>query len=239
MALVTRTQKGSKLTIAEMDGNLTYLETLAQGVDPADLGGLTTTASFNTFTSSYNTGSFTGSFVGDGSGLTGIPGGESIDTGSFATTGSNQFDGSQGITGSITVADSDLSLTMNQNFIIFENLNSPNDVGIISRLGSTYSEGNNTQAFLFPQNPTGGYKTITLPNASGTVALTYNTATTGSNTFIGNQIVTGSVSITSVITLVPNNPLPSGQPTGSIAVSGSGVDCKPYFYNGTDWTSMI
>ena len=51
--------------------------------------------------------------------------------------------------------------------------------------------------------------------------------------------VTGSVSITSVLTLTPNNPLPSGQPTGSIAVSGSGADCKPYFYNGTDWTSMI
>jgi hypothetical protein len=42
-----------------------------------------------------------------------------------------------------------------------------------------------------------------------------------------------------VLTLTPNDPLPSAQPTGSIAVSGSGVDCKPYFYNGTDWTSMI
>jgi hypothetical protein len=51
--------------------------------------------------------------------------------------------------------------------------------------------------------------------------------------------VTGSVSITSVLTLAPNNPLPSAQPTGSISVSGSGADCKPYFYNGTDWTSMI
>ena len=271
----------------------------------------------------------------------------SINTGSFATTGSNQFSGSQGITGSVTIADNDLSLAMSQNFIVFENLNSPNDTGIITRLGSTYSEGGNTQAFLFPSSPTGGYKTITLPNDTGTVALTYNTATTGSNifsgsqtitgslnvsgsstfignqivtgsliatsefspeavttveganikventstlgyvetqpdllrftknasglkslnlkqaitplanrtiyfpdedgtiamkganTFTGNQIVTGSVSITSVLTLAPNNPLPSGQPTGSISVSGSGADCKPYFYNGTDWTSMI
>jgi hypothetical protein len=30
------------------------------------------TSSFNAFTSSYNTGSFTGSFIGDGSGLTGL-----------------------------------------------------------------------------------------------------------------------------------------------------------------------
>jgi hypothetical protein len=51
--------------------------------------------------------------------------------------------------------------------------------------------------------------------------------------------VTGSISITNVLTLTPNNPLPSGQPTGSISVSGSGVDCKPYFYNGTTWTSLI
>jgi hypothetical protein len=306
----------------------------------------------------------------------------SINTGSFATTGSNQFSGSQGITGSITVADNDLSLAMNQNFIVFENLNSPNDIGTITRFGSTYSKNSNTQAFLFPSDPTGGYKTITLPNDNGTVALTYNTATTGSNTFTGNQTinanlilsasktmsivgplaetyvtegqisispnysgadqatlsggslnlskangtstvvltnrnspatsgdhlasltfrgktsdinsgikggirattaggtgsymslnlytsasgfggsftsgdldmrissgssielfrnttVTGSVSITNVLTLAPNDPLPSAQPTGSIAVSGSGVDCKPYFWNGTTWTSMI
>lgn len=168
-----------------------------------------------------------------------LAGGVIINTGSFATTGSNQFNGSQGITGSITIADNDLLLFMNQNFIIFENLNSPNDIGVITRLGSTYTEGGNTQAFLFPTNPTGGYKTITLPNDTGTVALTYNTATTGSNTFSGNQIITGSVNITSVLTLTPNDPLPSGQPTGSIAVSGSGVDCKPYFWNGSTWTSMI
>jgi len=31
MPLITRTEKGSKLTIEEMDGNLTYLETLASG----------------------------------------------------------------------------------------------------------------------------------------------------------------------------------------------------------------
>jgi len=45
------------------------------------------TSSFNSFTSSYNTGSFTGSFIGDGSGLTGVGGG-SINTGSLLTTAS-------------------------------------------------------------------------------------------------------------------------------------------------------
>lgn len=50
-------------------------------------------------------GSFSGSFEGDGSNLTGISGGN-IDTGSFATTGSNIFVGDQTITGSVTITGS-------------------------------------------------------------------------------------------------------------------------------------
>jgi hypothetical protein len=48
--------------------------------------------------------SFTGSFRGDGSGLTGVI--TSINTGSFATTGSNIFRGNQTITGSVGVSGS-------------------------------------------------------------------------------------------------------------------------------------
>lgn len=41
--------------------------------DPSPLtGSFVSIGVFNSFTSSYNTGSFTGSFIGDGSGLTGI-----------------------------------------------------------------------------------------------------------------------------------------------------------------------
>ena len=98
MPLVLRSVKGSQLTFNEMDGNFTYLE----GLDQDKL----TTSSFNTFTSSYTTGSFTGSFRGDGSGLTGIPGVTPIATGSFATTGSNIFVGNQTITGSLILSSS-------------------------------------------------------------------------------------------------------------------------------------
>lgn len=98
MTLVLRNAKGSKLTIQEMDGNLNYLEGLSNSKLPS--------SSFNDFTSSYNTGSFTGSFVGDGSGLTGIPGVTPINTGSFATTGSNTFIGNQTISGSVIVTES-------------------------------------------------------------------------------------------------------------------------------------
>jgi uncharacterized delta-60 repeat protein len=82
MPLVLRSEKGSQLTFNEMDGNFTYLEELSQ------------------------TGSFTGSFIGDGSGLTGIPGVTPIATGSFATTGSNRFVGNQTITGSLILSSS-------------------------------------------------------------------------------------------------------------------------------------
>ena len=51
--------------------------------------------------------------------------------------------------------------------------------------------------------------------------------------------VSGSVQISQVLVLPPQNVLPSGVPTGSIAVSGSGVECKPYFWNGSTWTSLI
>jgi hypothetical protein len=58
-------------------------------------GSLVTTASFNAFTASYTTGSFTGSFQGDGSGLTNLPI-PTIDTGSLVTTASfNSYTASQ------------------------------------------------------------------------------------------------------------------------------------------------
>jgi hypothetical protein len=59
------------------------------------------TSSFNDFTSSYNTGSFTGSFIGDGSGLTGLP--TSKWTGSF--DGSISRDSDVYVTGSFGVTN--------------------------------------------------------------------------------------------------------------------------------------
>ena len=45
--------------------------------------------------------------------------------------------------------------------------------------------------------------------------------------------------INNVLALPPISSLPTVAPTGSIATSGSGVNCKPYFWNGSTWTSMI
>jgi hypothetical protein len=83
----------------------------------------------------FNSGSFSGSFQGDGSQLTGITGASTasyveysnvankpalvsssaqiVGYGIFATTGSNQFNGSQAITGSLTVTGQVVAQTLN------------------------------------------------------------------------------------------------------------------------------
>jgi len=50
--------------------------------------------------------------------------------------------------------------------------------------------------------------------------------------------VSGSTQISDVLILPPQDPLPSGKPTGSLAVSGSGADCKIYFFNGS-WNALF
>lgn len=57
----------------------------------------------------------------------------------------------------------------------------------------------------------------------------------------GSQFqVTGSVSITSMLTLATTDPLPgAGTPTGSIMVSGSDANNKPYYWNGATWTPLF
>jgi hypothetical protein len=56
---------------------------------------------------------------------------------------------------------------------------------------------------------------------------------------LGNVVITGSLiaassSLSNFLRIIPSNPLPSAA-QGAIAVSGSGVQCKPYFYNGSSW----
>jgi len=119
--------------------NTNVIEVITPGPQgpPGDVnlltGSFVSTSSFNAFTASYNTGSFTGSFIGNGIGLRGIISSSYSVTSSFAqnfnpdatasyasnaalldgknssvfaTTGSNQFSGNQIITGSLTVSGS-------------------------------------------------------------------------------------------------------------------------------------
>ena len=101
---VETAQTASYVTLAQ---TASYVETAQTAsyydeTDPvftAVSGTFVLTSSFDQFTSSYNTGSFTGSFYGDGSNLTGIV--------SSKWTGSNPIsrDGNVEITGSLTVND--------------------------------------------------------------------------------------------------------------------------------------
>ena len=71
---------------------------------------------------------------------------------------------------------------------------------------------------------------------------------TATNSFAGNVgigtttptsklHVSGSARIDEVLTLTPLDPLPTGSPTGSFAVSAS-VPPIPYFYDGTSWNAL-
>jgi hypothetical protein len=57
--------------------------------------------------------------------------------------------------------------------------------------------------------------------------------TLGANTFEGDQTITGSVNISTVLNLAPQATLPTGR-LGDLATSGSNL----YFFNGTSWNSI-
>ena len=60
---------------------------------------------------------------------------------------------------------------------------------------------------------------------------------TGSGNFTGD-ITGSSIQLSNILTLEPLSTLPNSAPSGSIAASGSGVNLKPYFWNGSSWTSL-
>lgn len=80
---------------------------------------------------------------------------------------------------------------------------------------------------------------------SSSVQLPTNLATTnGDNDFDVSQTITGSLfvsesSVSGLLTLYPKDPLPTSPTSGTIAVSGSGAQMKPYFYNGIAWQAMF
>ena len=64
------------------------------------------------------------------------------------------------------------------------------------------------------------------------------------NIFTFDQIVSGNLYVTEsvladILTLTAKDPLPTPLNSGSIAVSGSGAQMKPYFWNGIAWQAMI
>lgn len=154
-------------------------------------------------------------------------------SGSLTVTGSTLVSGSLNVTGGITgslLGTSSYSMNaLTASYV----LGASNDTGSLLLTASV-----NANIITFTKGDASTFD-ITVNTGSASSIDTGSFATTGSNQFLGNQTITGSVSITNILTLQPNDPLLTSQPTGSISTSGSGVDCKPYFYNGTTWTSLI
>jgi hypothetical protein len=84
---------------------------------------------------------------------------------------------------------------------------------------------------------TGSYSSIISPSSGSQ----YGIGKVGINIVTPTHTldVSGSARITDILILPPRHPLPSGQPTGSFAVSGSNGNCKPYFYNGSNWNALF
>jgi trimeric autotransporter adhesin len=98
--------------------------------------------------------------------------------------------------------------------------------------------------YNFKQNVGGilGTSTLIIKGNSGNVGIgtttpSYTLDVSGSGNFTDNLTVTGSATISNILTLIPQDPLPTGSPTGSFAVSSS-VPPKPYFYDGTVWNAL-
>ncbi len=155
-----------------------------------DLSGYTTVSSFNDFTSSYNTGSFSGSLEGIATTASYYVETDPIFTavsGTFATTGSNIFVGNQTITGSLNITASGLTV-----------FSSTGDVLEVSGSFLLYGSGSVT----------------------------------------GNLNVSGSATVSNVLTLPYQDPLPSSPATGSIALSGSGATFVGMFVWTGAWTQI-
>ena len=176
----------------------------------AQTGSFVTTSSFNNFTASYNTGSFTGSFTGDGSGLTNLSAASPLTSIQFNNGGT--FGGNQNFAFNTTLSSVKLGPTGTQatgQYSFAQGLNT---------VASDYSiaTGRNTSADGAASHA-GGFGTATQGNYQTTVGQ-YNIKLTDQGAFIiGNGTndlnrsnllvavsnlvqITGSLDVTSAIT---------------------------------------
>jgi hypothetical protein len=171
-ATVTFT-KGNGSTFPIIINNVTNAETasLLTGFNKNDY---VTTSSFNNFTASYNTGSFSGSFIG---------------TASYAITA---------------------SYALNAQTASFYDTSSLLITASVSNATITFTKGNNTTFPLTINNVVSAQTASYVLNATSASYASNSDlldnrdsttfAGTGSNTFNGNQIVTGTITSTSTIT---------------------------------------
>lgn len=153
-----------------------------------------------------------GSFYGDGSNLTGI----TIDSGSFVTTSSfNAF--SSSVDTSITALDSSVSALNLETGSLQSQIDALATTGSLSSLSASIAVTDAAQNARLSslESETGSYaKQIDLSNLSSSIAVTDanqsaaisslvshtgSYATTGSNTFNGNQDINGSITVQDIV----------------------------------------
>jgi hypothetical protein len=121
------------------------------------------------------------------------------ETGSFATTGSNQFSGSQTITGSLTVTGGIVGTTSTASYVEYANV--ANKPAIVSGSSQISFNGITDKPTLVSGSSQITYSGLTgIPSgivSSSAQVTGYGVfATTSSNTFQANQVITGSLFIT-------------------------------------------
>jgi hypothetical protein len=80
---------------------------------------------------------------------------------------------------------------------------------------------------------------MTLTAGSSGIAVTGSAGSNGTiYTYISSSFF-APVTLNSILTLTPISTTPTGAPSGSFIVSGSGANMKPYFWNGLTWTALF
>jgi hypothetical protein len=136
-----------------LDGTLTAP---SGGANITRVANLITTSSFNTFTSSVNSttqslNNFTASVIATGSNINSFTASVNGKTGSFATTGSNEFNGNQTITGSLNhglgnTAAGENSHAEGDSTQAIGNFSHAEGLGTIAYGGRSHAEGQDTIA---------------------------------------------------------------------------------------------
>jgi len=178
-------------------------------------------------------------------------------TGSNTLTGTTTIVGTNIITGSLIVSSSQTTIgtnTISGSLLVTGSqtlIGNKTITGSVFITGSKTIVGNNTvigtntiTGSLFV---TGSQTFIGTKIVTGSVFITGSKTIIGTNTITGSlfatgsHILTGTVTIANLLTLPTySGVLPTGANavTGSIAASGSGANCKVYFYNGT-WNALF
>ena len=208
------------------DGSITNIklvnDSVTLGSTEVNLGDTATTLAGLTLTGAIATGSFTGSFAGDGSALTGITNtpfpynGAAIITGSLFVTGSSPqinmdvISTTEGL--NVYSTDSGTDFKASVLFNGFRAQSNANTYAKLSYQGIQYSESPTTSTKLNFQTGLSTQNIITVPKSvTGTMALTSNTVTIGTTAV---NLITPSTTLAGLTDV---------KVTGSLLVTGSGV----------------